>query len=454
MSSHDDRSVPGPPGSASRVVSAEELAALLAGDAQTPDPLLLLATRADDVEPVSAACRSLGVPLVVAAERFQALDLFRARPYAGFVAAGELLPPELGWYEGRLREVDAAIAVWIVCDPGGPRPDSDVPVLPRPLHVPSLTELWGGLRRGASPAAPAAPDTGEGPPPKQERQEPAADPPERTADRGEDLPTALPLRALHSLLEARVAGRSGRQGLLAWAAREGALRGVAEVEERGGELRVRAHARQPDQRREMLLLLLQQLGDAGARSAEPFAAGSFTVFPAGREDAAELALWHRGAQEAAAFARELTAVLPLLDALEPKRAADPAGVSRDRFVELLASRMRGAERRNGRVAILLLETGPEDSPQRVCRTLRAVFRGGDWVEAVGRRVYVILDEPDRGVFQALGARLRDLPGIDRLRVVALGWNPLDGGAAELVGRAERILEGEGAGGEPLPGISR
>jgi hypothetical protein len=125
---------------------------------------------------------------------------------------------------------------------------------------------------------------------------------------------------------------------------------------------------------------------------------------------------------------------------------------RDRFRSLLESRMGAARRRDARLGLLVFRPGPGESPEQLCHVLRTLLRGGDWVESMGGRVYAVLEETDKGTFDALGERLRNLPGVDRARVVALGWNPAEGDASRLLERADRILA-EGGVGEALRGLS-
>lgn len=219
-----------------------------------------------------------------------------------------------------------------------------------------------------------------------------------------------------------------------------------------GELRVRARASEPGERRRVVLLLFQHLDALEDPLDQPVAAGPFSVFPAGPAWDGCLALWHRDEEASRKLVDRLAPALPLLDRLVPSPAPRSETDARQRFVSLLSSRMRGAERRKGRLALLLMETVEGDDPGQVRNLLRSVLRGGDWVEEVGRRVYTILDEPDKRVFEALGARLRALPVIERLQVVALGWSPQEGNAEELVDRADRIMA-EGQSGEILPGVT-
>lgn len=138
-------------------------------------------------------------------------------------------------------------------------------------------------------------------------------------------------------------------------------------------------------------------------------------------------------------------------ALESRQRLDPEGSrfntspSRERFRAFLDSRMRAARRRKGRLGLLAFRAAAADSPEQLCRALRSALRGGDWVERLGDDVYAVLEEPGRSPLGSVGRRLRDLPGVDRAVVAALGWDPAEDAAARLLDRAERILSGEGPG---------
>jgi hypothetical protein len=263
---------------------------------------------------------------------------------------------------------------------------------------------------------------------------------------------ADPLLAVRSLLEAKVGGRDLEAGLRRWAECDSTIRGLVELQEGPEEWQLRVRAPERDEGRRMASLLLDQLGRSAKDLVEPVSLGPFSVFPISRELGSCLALWHHDEEAGREVLRKLQPLLPLIGMLPETTKPGEAETGRERFVALLASRMRAAERTDGRLGVLLMGAAPGDTPLQVYQILRALLRGGDWIEIVGNCVYVILDQPGKKVFAALGQRLRQLPGVDRLQVVALGWNPTEGNAEKLVERAERILE-EGGRGEVLPGVS-
>jgi hypothetical protein len=59
---------------------------------------------------------------------------------------------------------------------------------------------------------------------------------------------------------------------------------------------------------------------------------------------------------------------------------------------------------------VLLES-PGASQQRATR-ITALLRGGDWIEAAGERLWILLDQPEQGAAESLSRRLAEaVPGI-------------------------------------------
>ncbi len=436
-----------PPGS---VLTNEELRALLApGPAEGEEPVLVLAPGAEDLAAIAARLRERGAAIVPAVNCFAALDLFRQRPYLGLVVFASALPPDVGWYLARLREADPGARVCVVRDAEGKTQlPEGVPAVGPELGDGEWDRLFGCLglsapaekrEEGAVRPAPTRRGTDQAPS-AQTVERPPAEP--RPPD---------PFLAFRALLEARLVGKPMTEGLLRWARQDPGVRGWVEQREEGGELRFRAAADPGEDRHRMLALLLGQVDAAGSGFAEPTAVGPFGVFPSPLDRGSWVAVWHRQAAEAQRMVLGLHSLAPLLAEVGNGGGAPPAADARERLTSLLGSRMRAAERREGRLGLLLFAPGSEEETSRLCKVLRALLRGGDWVEPIGERVYVLLEEPDRRVFPALGARLRELPGVERLRVVALGWTPLDGSAAHLLERAEQLLD-SGEGGEGIPGL--
>ena len=67
--------------------------------------------------------------------------------------------------------------------------------------------------------------------------------------------------------------------------------------------------------------------------------------------------------------------------------------------------MSAADRGDGQLGVLLVEAPPGESPALLCRDLKSVLRGGDWIDVIGTRLYVILDHPGKGTLSAIGDRL-------------------------------------------------
>ncbi len=414
---------PGPAG----VLSDDEIQALLGpGPAPGADPVLVLCSDPAEVALLEDRLRASNRPAVTAADRYEALDLFRARPYAGVVAAAEVLPPDPDWYLDRFREVDPAVHIAVLHDPGAEPPAGAAVAVSRPLTRDKVDLL---VPPAGSPPPPPAPE------------EPAVPP-------GPAVP-GRPPGLVQALLEARVRGEGVAEALRRWADAAPEVLGWAEMENGGGEWRVRARAGGQHPRR-LVLRLLQALDGRDGHIDGPLAVGPFSLFPEQGPGRRYLALRLPDAGASRALVAGIGPLLPLLDRLAPASPRLGEGDARERFVALLGSRMRGVQRRRGRLALLVVEVPAGDEPGRVCSLLRSVLRGADWTESVGSRVYTILDEPDERVFAALGARLRTLPGIERFRVAALGWSPADGGdAAGLLARADRML----AAGGGVPGLA-
>ncbi len=415
---------PGPAG----VLSDDEIHALLGpGPALGADPVLVLTPDPAEVALLEDRLRAANRPVVTAADRYEALDLFRARPYAGVVAAAEVLPPDPGWYLDRFREVDPAVRIAVLHDPGAEPPAGVAVAVSRPLTR-DKADLLVPPPAG-SPHPPPVPE------------DPAVPPCPASPGRPPGL--------VQALLEARVRGEGVAEALRRWADTAPEVLGWAEMENGGGEWRVRARAggQHP---RQLVLLLLQALEEHGGALEGPLAAGPFGLFPEDGPGRRYLAVRLADAEASRALVAGVGPLLPLLGRLAPASPRLGEADARERFVALLGSRMRGVQRRRGRLAVLVVAVPAGDEPGRVCSLLRSVLRGADWTEPVGGRVYTILDEPDERVFAALGARLRTLPGIERFRVAALGWSPADGGkAADLLARADRML----ASGTGVPGLA-
>jgi hypothetical protein len=250
---------------------------------------------------------------------------------------------------------------------------------------------------------------------------------------------------VQALLEAKAAGDGLAAGLRRWAERDPAILGVAECHLDEAEWRLRAATPVVGERHRMLLLLLDHLGESPSLPDRPVAAGPFSLFPLFRSPHSCVALWHQDAVAGRELLLRLRPLLPLIEALPETSGHEPAAAVRERFIALLEARMSAIDRGKGQLGVLLVEAPPGESPALLCRDLKALLRGGDWIDVVGNRLYVILDHPGKGTMTAIGDRLRKLPAIEQLRVVALGWDPGQGRATALVGRAERLLEEGGLG---------
>jgi hypothetical protein len=259
------------------------------------------------------------------------------------------------------------------------------------------------------------------------------------------------LLAVQALLEAGIAGEGLAGGLRQWAANDPAIRGVVEVEEDPAEWRLRARAGEKSQRRRMVRLLLEQLGETNQWVREPRTLGEFSLFPL--SNGSGLALWHEDEADARQTLERVRRILPLIVRWEKKGQDDRASRARERFIALVESRIRAAERRKGRLGLLLLETAAGESSAALAHAVGQVLRGSDWVDVVGHRVYVILDEPTQDVLSALATRLKASPEIDHRRMVVLDWDSTKGRAAEFVGRAEEILDQKATGRGPVPRLS-
>ncbi len=426
------------------LLTDEERRALLGPDVPAggePVRVLLLLPRLEEERFVAAFLRRRGADVVAAPDAYAALDLFRVRPFQAFLCAADAVPSAPSWYASRLRGASPDVRIAWICEAGAEGEALPGRIVRRPLTEPALEGAWEDLgrrpgidaRQGGSSAAALSVEGGAG------AFVPA------TAGSGPDL-----LSAVEALLASRAEGGDLRDALSAWARRDPALRALIEVQESAEDWRLRVRGRAGIDGPGLARLLLDRWPEVSG-AAEPAAVGSFWVFPLPGLPGARAALFHGGVADAPAGLERLRTLMGLVDRVAS--ASSPAETAgRERFRSFLESRIGAARRRDGRLGLLVLRPGPGGSPEELCRVLRAVLRGGDWVERIGDRVYAVLEETDKGAFDALGGRLRDLPGVEWAKVVALGWNPAEGDADDLLGRAERILR-EGGAGEPFAGLA-
>jgi hypothetical protein len=435
------------------ILTDEEIQGLLSrfdeDHRQGPDAVLLLTDSAEEEERICAYLESGGISAIAARDAAAALEVLRKKRCRVYVAAVGALPSPLDRYLERLREVDLQIPFVILRDPGDPPlPPVRAATIERPLSEDVLDRLFP-FARSVPTAASALEANAEKPSIRRDTTERGGA--DLAAGLSEtDRPSPDPTRrsdallAVQALLEAGIAGEGLAGGLRRWAESDPTIRGVVEVEEDPEEWRLRARARERRERRRMVLLLLEQLAAANQRVREPRTLGEFSLFPHAKGSG--LALWHKDEADARQTLERLRRIFPLIVRLEEKGQDDPAPRARDRFIALVESRIRAAERRKGRLGLLLLETAPGESPVAISHAVGHVLRGSDWVEVVGNRVYVILDEPTEDVLRALDTRLKESPEIDRRRMVVVGWDPSKGRAAEFVAMAEGILHKEPSGG--------
>ncbi len=449
-------------------LSAEEIQELLAplDVAQTaaPQPMLVLTNHPRDAERIIMHLMQHMVPVVPIEEWNDALRLLENRRYRGFVGTAAALGPDPVQSAEYLLTFHPGLELCVIVDPLDEVHSIAATVVARP-------ELEAGLDRfleqlGEMPHAtgePAMPVSADPTPPPRGRRRlrlmesvapqtgptveerirppPAAEtPPAAEHSSGPD-----PLLAVQALLEAKAVGEDLVAGLRRWAERDPAILGVVECHLDEAEWRLRAATPVVGERHHMLLLLLDHLGSPPAVPEEPATAGPFSLIPLFRSPRSCVALWHQDATVGSDLLRRLRPLLPLIQALPEKPEDENEAAVRELFIALLESRMRATDRGEGHLGILLVEAPEGESPALLCRDLKSTLRGGDWIEVVGTRLYVILDHPGKGTLAAIGARLRELPASERLRVVALSWDPSQGRATALVGTAERLLEEGGLG---------
>lgn len=435
------------------VVTEDEIREVLSplGESGGSDlaPVLLLAARPEDERWLAAFFEGRGVSVATANSSHLAFDLFRAHPYSAFVASRDALPSDPAAYLDRLRAVDGSIRFVVLQEAEEDPLPAPVRTVARPLSETSLDPVFGfppATRPASGPAVvkSAAPR----PRPVPDASDSGATTAPPTPARGSG-PRPEPLRAVQALLEARLNGRDFGEGLRRWATTDPAIHAWVEARE-GAESEFQVGGGDRDQRRRTLAAFLEHLDGWDEGSGEAAARGPFTLFPLSPQGRRVAALLHADSGAAEEALAGLRPFLPLIDMVTPPETSGDADAARGRFVALLESRMRAAQRGAGRLGILVLEGASGDRPREMGQALRSLLRGGDWVEPVGRRVYAILDCPDGEVFHSLGERLQELPAADRMRVVALGWQPGDGEAGDLAARAERLLA-EGSRGDLLPG---
>ena len=457
----------------SGLLSAEEIQELLAPldvkAAAVRQPVLVLTNHPGDAERVILHLMQHDVPVVPTEEWGDALRLLENRRYLGFVATAAALGPDPAHAAEYLRTFHPGLELCVIVDPVHE-------VHPIAATVVVRSEIEAGLDRfleqlGGAPGSMGEPlpqKAAEFNPPQREHQRlrlmegvatkagprdgertrpvPVAEPvPMGRASPGVTSAAARasgpdPLLAVQALLEAKAAGEDLMAGLRRWAERDPAILGVVECHLDEAEWRLRATTPVAGERHRMLLLLLDHLGSPLAVPEEPVTAGPFSLFPLFRSPHSCVALWHQDASAGSDLLLRLRPLLPLIEALPENDEDETEAVVRERFIALMESRMRAMDRGDGQLGMLLVEAPEGESPALLCRDLKSALRGGDWIEVVGTRLYVILDHPGEGTLAAIGARLRALPASERLQVVALGWNPSQGRAAALVGTAERLLE--------------
>ncbi|MFQ5654830.1 MAG: hypothetical protein ACE5GW_08880 [Planctomycetota bacterium] len=441
------------------LLSQEELRELLSPfrEGEGGDALLLLSDRPEEAETLSAGLMSHGVAVVPASNRFTALDLLRGRRYLALVAAIDALGPDASTYVERLREIDLELQILFLRGHRDPPPPGEGVLLERPLDEDTIAGIVdalglappeeeehgraepepaaaeaidGGDAEAAAVTAPAAGAAGEeaGVTPEEEVEKPAA----------AALAAADPLSVLEVLLEARVAGEDLDEALRRWARVNPGIRGRVELLAGEEEWTLRAWAPVEAERRRMVRSALDHLAGERTEAGETLSAGPFSIFPPFTPGAPSIALWHREPRQGAELARRLRPLIPLIRQLTAGKEEE--GVAREGFIEHLESRMRAAERRDGRLGILLVEIPRPGDLTDTRRRLRALLRGADWVEEIGGRICAILEQAEAGVFESLGPRLEAVPGSGELRVVGLRWTPAAGGAAALLERAEGILD--------------
>lgn len=442
---------PDPAGGASPLASItnEEIGALVSPLGATPDaspaPVLVVSSLLEEKDRLLQELRRLGVPAVVARTCHLALDLLRASRFRAFVAAMADLPANYGPYVARLQSEAPGLPAYLIRDPDERVLPVPATVVTRPLSGPTLEGLLAALVPEAAPASRAAARTA----PRSARAVPGATAPESSPTAGPQGGHCDALPAVRAALEAVATGQEASEGLRRWAETDPSVLGTVGLHEEDGASNLRASGGDPGKRHEMVLMLLRMLEEDSPESNRPRALGPFSLFPAPPGGAGTLAILHRDEGTGQAFAEQMSTILSLVDRLRSPASEGPAN-SRERFVALLESRMKAAARSGGRLGVLLLEGSEHDEPAGLATALRGILRGADWVESVGDHlVYAILDQPKQEVFTVLGERLRTLPGVDQLQVVALGWTPRDGDAEALVQRGERILR-TGGRGKSLP----
>ncbi|MEM7263472.1 MAG: hypothetical protein AAF488_15900 [Planctomycetota bacterium] len=132
-----------------QVLSRDEIRELLSplrtDSAEERAPVLLVTDRPEDGEDVARCLTRRGVSLVPASHRFAALDWFRQRRYAAVVAGTRSLGVEAQGFVERLREVDASIPIFLICQADEePAVDPDTPgveFVERPLSEEQLASL-------------------------------------------------------------------------------------------------------------------------------------------------------------------------------------------------------------------------------------------------------------------------------------------------------------------------
>ncbi|MDF1554915.1 MAG: hypothetical protein P1P84_17740 [Deferrisomatales bacterium] len=459
-------------GVSSGLLSAEEIQELLAPlDVEaTPalQPVLVLTKHPREAERVILHLMHHAVPVVPTEKWEDALGLLENRRYAGVVATAAALGPDPAHAVEYLRTFHPGLALCVIVDPAHQRHSIAASVVERSEMEAGLDRFLAQLGGDPEPTVGSAPPKTAAftPPPRQgqrlrlmenvtrsepSRKDPIRPQPETGAPQGESVAPGVtfppagasgpdPLLAVQALLEAKASGEDLVAGLRRWAERDPAILGVAECHLDEAEWRLRATTPIVGERHRMLLLLLDHLGSPSAVPEEPATAGPFSLIPLFRSPRSCVALWHQDATAGSELLRRLRPLLPLIQALPEKREDETEAAVRERFIALLESRMRATDRGEGHLGMLLVEAPEGESPALLCRDLQSALRGGDWIEVVGTRLYVILDHPGKGTLAAIGARLRKLPASDSLQVVALSWDPSQGRAAALVRTAERLLE--------------
>jgi len=242
------------------------------------------------------------------------------------------------------------------------------------------------------------------------------------------------LEAVKALLEARLSGTKSSEALRNWVVGDPAFLGWVELSREDGSVSVKAGGRNQG-------AVLRSIGDEiDIDSPIPTEAGTLGPFIGIPITGSWLGFLARDPQAARREFFRAFRLLPLIDDLIPATTEDGTPVieaPENRFERLLESRIDAAQKRGAAAPGVLVLEHP-DGVQMLTDRITEQLRGCDWVEVADERLWILLDQPEKGTAApGITRRLLDnVPGIRGGGVI--GVSPGQA-ARECMDRARSLL---------------